>query len=111
MTFAALQQSEQIAFNPVKLVESLKLRTTEQQDAQEYAFQLLIHACLDNTGTRFSKLFMAHLDTEFQQQANPSLKSLIADQVCPGSLLHVLPSLITLVSRKASLRDSLREMS
>ena len=34
-TFAALQESSENVFNPVKLVESLKLRTTEQQDAQE----------------------------------------------------------------------------
>ena len=34
-TFAALQESSESIFNPVKLVESLKLRTTEQQDAQE----------------------------------------------------------------------------
>ncbi|OBZ75519.1 Ubiquitin carboxyl-terminal hydrolase 48 [Grifola frondosa] len=63
VTFAAMQQCIQSAFNPVKLVESLKLRTSEQQDAQE-----------------FSKLFMAHLDTEFQKQASPALKSLVADQ-------------------------------
>ena len=31
-----MQESTQSAFNPVKLVESLKLRATEQQDAQEY---------------------------------------------------------------------------
>ena len=36
MTFAAMQYSSLSAFNPVKLVESLKLRATEQQDAQEY---------------------------------------------------------------------------
>ncbi len=35
VTFAAMQMSKQAAFNPVKLVESLKLNTTEQQDAQE----------------------------------------------------------------------------
>jgi hypothetical protein len=35
-TFAALQESSESIFNPVKLVESLKLRTTEQQDAQEW---------------------------------------------------------------------------
>ena len=29
---------------------------------------------------RFSKLFMAHLDTEFQKQSDPGLKSLLADQ-------------------------------
>ncbi|KAI0688254.1 cysteine proteinase [Cytidiella melzeri] len=63
VTFAAMQLSQQTAFNPIKLVESLKLRTTEQQDAQE-----------------FSKLFMAHLDSEFQKQSDSSLKSLIADQ-------------------------------
>ncbi|KAG6851255.1 hypothetical protein H0H93_011691 [Arthromyces matolae] len=63
VTFAALQNSVQTCFNPVKLVESLHLRTTEQQDAQE-----------------FSKLFMSHLDAEFKKQANPKLKSLITDQ-------------------------------
>ncbi|GBE82261.1 cysteine proteinase [Sparassis latifolia] len=63
VTFAAMQEGIESAFNPVKLVESLKLRTAEQQDAQE-----------------FSKLFMAHLDTEFHKQSSPSLKSLIADQ-------------------------------
>jgi hypothetical protein len=34
-TFAALQEGKTKIFNPVKLVESLKLRTFEQQDAQE----------------------------------------------------------------------------
>ncbi|KAG6814529.1 hypothetical protein H0H92_000055 [Tricholoma furcatifolium] len=63
VTFAALQESIQNCFNPVKLVESLQLRTTEQQDAQE-----------------FSKLFMSHLDAEFKKQANPRVKSLITDQ-------------------------------
>ncbi|KAF8077825.1 hypothetical protein FPV67DRAFT_1557276 [Lyophyllum atratum] len=63
VTFAALQESTQGCFNPTKLVESLQLRTTEQQDAQE-----------------FSKLFMSHLDAEFKKQANPKVKSLITDQ-------------------------------
>lgn len=31
--------------------------------------------------SRFSKLFMAHLDSEFQKQLDPTLKSLVADQV------------------------------
>jgi ubiquitin carboxyl-terminal hydrolase 48 len=35
LTFAALQEGTQSVFNPVKLVETLKLRTSEQQDAQE----------------------------------------------------------------------------
>ncbi|KAI0780996.1 cysteine proteinase, partial [Trametes elegans] len=63
VTFAAMQHSSFNVFNPVKLVESLKLRATEQQDAQE-----------------FSKLFMAHLDTEFKKQQDPALQSLIANQ-------------------------------
>ncbi|KAI0044824.1 cysteine proteinase [Auriscalpium vulgare] len=62
-TFAALQESKTKVFNPVKLVESLKLRTNEQQDAQE-----------------FSKLFMSHLDTEFQKQSDPNLKHLLSQQ-------------------------------
>ncbi|KZT68135.1 hypothetical protein DAEQUDRAFT_340767 [Daedalea quercina L-15889] len=71
VTFAAMQEGNKSAFNPVKLVESLRLRTTEQQDAQE-----------------FSKLFMAHLDTEFQKQADPSLKTLISHQF-QGSQTYV----------------------
>ncbi|KAF5380840.1 hypothetical protein D9615_004069 [Tricholomella constricta] len=63
VTFSALQESTQGCFNPTKLVESLQLRTTEQQDAQE-----------------FSKLFMSHLDAEFKKQANPKVKSLVTDQ-------------------------------
>ncbi|KAI0646997.1 cysteine proteinase [Trametes meyenii] len=63
VTFAAMQHSSLNTFNPVKLVESLKLRATEQQDAQE-----------------FSKLFMAHLDTEFKKQRDPGLRSLITNQ-------------------------------
>ncbi|KAJ7632814.1 cysteine proteinase [Roridomyces roridus] len=63
VTFAALQESTQNVFNPTKLVESLELRTSEQQDAQE-----------------FSKLFMSHLDAEFKKQSNPALQSLITDQ-------------------------------
>ncbi|KAJ7581164.1 hypothetical protein C8J56DRAFT_866417 [Mycena floridula] len=63
VTFAALQESTQSVFNPTKLVESLQLRTAEQQDAQE-----------------FSKLFMSHLDAEFKKQSIPSVQSLITDQ-------------------------------
>ncbi|KAI0032221.1 cysteine proteinase [Vararia minispora EC-137] len=61
--FAALQGSKRKVFNPVKLVESLRLRTSEQQDAQE-----------------FSKLFMSHLDSEFQKQLDPELKNLLSRQ-------------------------------
>ncbi|THH17534.1 hypothetical protein EW146_g3292 [Bondarzewia mesenterica] len=70
-TFAALQAGKKRVFNPTKLVESLKLRANEQQDAQE-----------------FSKLFMSHLDTEFQKQSDPALKNLLSNQVrihFPGS--------------------------
>ncbi|KAH7340859.1 hypothetical protein B0J17DRAFT_653080 [Rhizoctonia solani] len=63
MTFGALQHSNERAFNPVKLVECLGIRTGEQQDAQE-----------------FSKLFMSHLDNEFKKQENKSVHSLITDQ-------------------------------
>ncbi|KAJ1309785.1 hypothetical protein OPQ81_006550 [Rhizoctonia solani] len=63
MTFGALQHSEEKAFNPVKLVECLGIRTGEQQDAQE-----------------FSKLFMSHLDNEFKKQENISVRSLATDQ-------------------------------
>lgn len=63
VTFAALQEGTQSVFNPIKLVESLELRTAEQQDAQE-----------------FSKLFISHLDAEFKKQSIPAIKSLITDQ-------------------------------
>ncbi|KAI5900286.1 uncharacterized protein SCHCODRAFT_02607525 [Schizophyllum commune H4-8] len=63
VTFTALQESTQSVFNPNKLVESLQLRTSEQQDAQE-----------------FSKLFMTHLASEFNKQSIPSVRSLVADQ-------------------------------
>ncbi|TFK42426.1 hypothetical protein BDQ12DRAFT_644097 [Crucibulum laeve] len=63
VTFTALQESTQSVFNPTKLVESLQLRTSEQQDAQE-----------------FSKLFMSHLDAEFKKQSIPSVRSLVTDQ-------------------------------
>lgn len=35
VTFTALQEGRLSVFNPIKLVESLRLRTSEQQDAQE----------------------------------------------------------------------------
>ncbi|KAF8643800.1 hypothetical protein AX16_008818 [Volvariella volvacea WC 439] len=63
VTFSALQAGALKVYNPTKLVESLQLRTSEQQDAQE-----------------FSKLFLSHLDSEFRKQQLPSLKSLIATQ-------------------------------
>lgn len=36
ITFAAMQEGNQKVYNPTKLVESLALRTAEQQDAQEW---------------------------------------------------------------------------
>ncbi|KAG8960305.1 hypothetical protein FRC03_006787 [Tulasnella sp. 419] len=72
VTFAALQCSSQRVFNPIKLVESLELQTSIQQDAQE-----------------FSKLFLSHLATEFEKQPIPSLRSLVADQF-QGELVHAI---------------------
>ncbi|KAF8733688.1 hypothetical protein AX14_003618 [Amanita brunnescens Koide BX004] len=63
ITFAAMQEGNQKVYNPTKLVESLALRTAEQQDAQEFA-----------------KLFLSHLDAEFQRQPVLSLRSLVTDQ-------------------------------
>jgi ubiquitin C-terminal hydrolase len=60
VTFAALELSKRRTFNPIKLVESLKLRASDQQDAQE-----------------FSKLFLSHLEKEFKRQDNPDLRTLI----------------------------------
>ncbi|KAF8637340.1 hypothetical protein AX17_002841 [Amanita inopinata Kibby_2008] len=70
VTFAAMQEGSQGVHNPSKLIESLALRTSEQQDAQE-----------------FEKLFMSHLDVEFQRQGVPSLRSLITDQF-QGKQVH-----------------------
>ncbi|BGP37863.1 hypothetical protein JCM10449v2_001789 [Rhodotorula kratochvilovae] len=50
--FAFLQSSQQAVYDPDPLVESLKIKKTEQQDAQE-----------------FSKLFLNLLDREFKKQA------------------------------------------
>ena len=86
-----MQDGNECAFNPVKLVESLKLRTTEQQDAQECVGRpSLTLIGFAHIVTRFSKLFMAHLDTEFQKQADPTLKTLISSQVCGNIFLSVL---------------------
>ncbi|TFK30135.1 cysteine proteinase [Coprinopsis marcescibilis] len=63
VTFAALQEGRKSVFNPTKLVESLQLKTTEQQDAQE-----------------FSKLFMSHLDAEFKKQSDPAVQGLVESQ-------------------------------
>ena len=41
VTFAALQEGNKSVFNPTKLVESLQLRTSEQQDAQEWVLTQL----------------------------------------------------------------------
>ncbi|KAG8217868.1 hypothetical protein J3R82DRAFT_6034 [Butyriboletus roseoflavus] len=70
VTFAALQESTQNVYNPVKFAESLKLSTSEQQDAQE-----------------FSKLFMSHLDNEFQKQHAPALRTLVSNQF-QGELVY-----------------------
>ncbi|BGP54011.1 hypothetical protein JCM8202v2_001583 [Rhodotorula sphaerocarpa] len=50
--FASLQKSQQAAYDPEPLVQALKIKKTEQQDAQE-----------------FSKLFLNLLDREFKKQA------------------------------------------
>ncbi|GAA6057771.1 hypothetical protein JCM3770_006837 [Rhodotorula araucariae] len=50
--FAFLQSSQQAVYDPDPLVEALKIKRTEQQDAQE-----------------FSKLFLNLLDREFKKQA------------------------------------------
>lgn len=90
VTFAALQESAQNVFNPVKLVESLKLWTTEQQDAQEFVAFLRTVSVIRLWKNRFSKLFMSHLDCEFKKQHNPDLKSLVADEVPAFTHSHLL---------------------
>lgn len=105
-----MQMCQELAFNPIKLVESLKLRTTEQQDAQECVLSYRNDALLLIFISRFSKLFMAHLDSEFQKQSDPTLKSLIANQVCVISSVmnHHRPSV---VSRETGLHHSLHAVS
>ncbi|PPQ64679.1 hypothetical protein CVT26_002769 [Gymnopilus dilepis] len=63
VTFAALERGNKTFYDPRPLVESLQLRASEQQDAQE-----------------FSKLFMSHLDAEFKKQSSPEVRSLISKQ-------------------------------
>lgn len=71
------------AFNPVRLVKSLQLREDEQQDALECALYQRLNALRSHI-SRFSKLFMDHLDSEFQKQDEPALRSLLSDQVSYG---------------------------
>lgn len=54
---------------------------------------------------------MAHLDSEFQKQPNPALKSLIADQVRRRAALTGPVADTLSVPRKASLHNRLFEMS
>lgn len=51
--------------------------------------------------SRFSKLFMSHLDAEFKKQSLTSVKSLITDQVRHHSLVNI-HSHIILTSSKAA---------
>ena len=51
--------------------------------------------------SRFSKLFMSHLDAEFKKQSLTSVKSLITDQVGAHRLVNIY-SLITIASSKAA---------
>lgn len=108
-TFAALQESTQNVYNPVKFAESLKLSTSEQQDAQELVlFQArpshAEHSC------RFSKLFMSHLDNEFQKQLNPSLRTLISDQAGHVVSLVIIPLISMAVSRAIGVWDPLSQL-
>ena len=99
VTFAALQEGNKSAFNPTKLVESLQLRTSEQQDAQEWVLTEPIEPSFIYK-SRFSKLFMSHLDAEFKKQSLTSVKSLITDQVRAYHSVNV-HSHITITSSKA----------
>jgi len=70
--FASLETSNQSVYDPAPFVKSLRLDTTEQQDAQE-----------------FSKLFLDLLSREFKKQVAlthdgmQSVATLLADQVSP----------------------------
>lgn len=78
--FAFLQSSQQGVYDPEPLVRSLKLDTSEQQDAQEFA-----------------KLFTSLLDHEFKKQGqrlsaeglDPSVGKLVQDQVCALKSLYL----------------------
>ena len=100
VTFAALQEGNKSVFNPTKLVESLQLRTSEQQDAQEWDLTELIESSFIYK-SRFSKLFMSHLDTEFKKQSLTPVKSLITDQVGAYHLFNI-HSRTTITSSKAA---------
>lgn len=85
--FTFLQTSKQAVYDPEPLVESLKIKKTEQQDAQE-----------------FSKLFLNLLDMQFQKQAkrvqaeggSTKIGQLVDEQVRRrSSLEESTPSLTT----------------
>jgi len=47
-TFASLERSKLAVFDPIKLIESLQLRASEQQDAQECVCCQAIGAALNS---------------------------------------------------------------
>ncbi|KAI8350750.1 hypothetical protein B0O80DRAFT_457403 [Mortierella sp. GBAus27b] len=63
LLFAHLDRGLKSFYNPLSLVNSLKLDTAMQQDAQE-----------------FCNLFMARIDNQFQRQHDDHLKTFIAEQ-------------------------------
>ena len=72
--FAFLEKSDQGVYDPAPFVNSLRLDTTEQQDAQE-----------------FSKLFLDLISREFKKQlaltvdGQQSVATLLSDQVSTPS--------------------------
>jgi hypothetical protein len=74
VTFAALQCSNAASFNPIKLVESLKIRASEQQDAQESVdLNVLSYAWL-LTEIKVLKAVSLTLRGRVQETGRPSLK-------------------------------------
>lgn len=90
--FAFLQQSQQAVYDPDPLVDALKIKKTEQQDAQE-----------------FSKLFLSLLDHEFKKQGKRAeaegldgrMGRIVQDQVRPSP-----PTLVPMPQRLTSPLDA-----
>lgn len=93
--FASLQKSQQAAYDPEPLVQALKIKKTEQQDAQE-----------------FSKLFLNLLDREVKKQAkkaeaeggDASVGKLVEDLVRQRNGRSLLGLGLTYISSWTSLR-------
>lgn len=109
VTFAALQEGTQNVFNPAKLVESLKLRTTEQQDAQEcvlvifFVKGILIRSAIPGSRSCFCLIWMPNSrNSRYHRSSLSSLTKWV--RICFYGTLFTF-SLV--VFRQTSLRNNL----